>query len=55
MPYPKPCKRCGERFQPDGTASRLCLKCWHGVYHRRRKINEGQRKETEQETKTEGK
>ena len=27
MPYPKPCKRCGKKFQPSGRSSKICGLC----------------------------
>jgi len=27
MPIPRPCKRCGGRFEPTGRTERICPKC----------------------------
>lgn len=37
MPFPKPCDRCGEKFQPQTAHNRLCDDC-------RAKTQNGKRK-----------
>lgn len=27
MPYPKPCKRCGESYTPTSFANKICKNC----------------------------
>jgi len=33
MPLPRPCLRCGIRFQPSSRSNKLCLICRQGVFH----------------------
>jgi len=43
MPFPKPCKKCGKKFQPTGKACKLCDACCakskinNGIKRRKRK------------------
>ena len=46
---PRPCNRCGERFQPTGIRSKICDKCYKKSYEGRLKSYEKARKERTEE------
>ena len=33
MPLPRPCAKCGKRFQPHTSANKLCDKCREKIIH----------------------
>lgn len=33
MSLPRPCDRCGDRFQPSSHTNRLCDECRSKIYH----------------------
>jgi hypothetical protein len=37
MPYPKPCRLCGHKFQPYTPFNKLCEECWTKSQSNKRK------------------
>ena len=35
MALPRPCARCGKRFQPNSSSNKLCEECWKGALRKK--------------------